>query len=133
MAVACLAFAVAILSGCEGSSSSLVSPTVQDISGSELETLLDGPNAPVVVDVRSSTDFESGHIPGSVNIPLSELPERLHEVNDERAIVCVCAGGFRSAQAAQILAAAGVETVYNLEDGLRSYEGPWEPDCPSCG
>jgi hypothetical protein len=55
-----------------------------------------------VIDVRHPHEWEAGRIVGSVHLPLAQLAGRLGEVNRERAIVTVCRGGPRSAQAAAL-------------------------------
>jgi rhodanese-related sulfurtransferase len=129
-----VAVASVLLAGCDGSSLSNLGPTtIQEVSSAEVEAMLDGPEPPVVLDVRSAAEYEAGWIPGSVNIPLDELPARLNELDPETPVVCVCASGYRSGEAAQILALAGFDAVMNLEGGIRRWNGDWEPDCPSCG
>ena len=123
-----------VMVGCGGSSqSALRSPTVQDISENELQTLMDNSEPLVVLDVRTPEEFEAGHIPGSVHIPLDQLADRAGELDPNVPVACVCASGFRSVQAAEILVAEGFPTVLNLEGGLRHWNGDWEPDCPVCG
>jgi rhodanese-related sulfurtransferase len=70
-----------------------------------------------VVDVRGPAEFAAGARPGSVNIPLSELPARLGELDRSKPVVLCCASGTRSALAAGILKSAGFGEVVNA--------GPW--------
>lgn len=42
---------------------------------------------PTVIDVRGLEEYESGHVPGAVNIPAGELPERLSEIPKDRPVV----------------------------------------------
>jgi rhodanese-related sulfurtransferase len=57
-----------------------------------------------VVDVRSVEEFNSGHLEGSINIPLQEVPERLEEFKQmEQPIILCCKSGYRSGQAMQYL------------------------------
>ena len=122
-----------IIGGCGGSSQSgLVPATVQDISAAQLQTLMDGPDELVILDVRSAAEYEAVHIPGSINIPLDELSDRLDELDSRVPVACICSAGYRSSQAAEILAEADFSTVLNLEGGLRDWNGDWEPECPVC-
>jgi rhodanese-related sulfurtransferase len=66
-----------------------------------------------LVDVRSPGEFASGHAPGSVNIPLSELDSRVKELDPDRWVVVACASGSRSAMAAQRLRRLGFRQVMN--------------------
>lgn len=66
-----------------------------------------------LVDVRTTSEYASGHIEGSVNIPLADLAARLGELDLGRPIVVHCASGSRANQAATVLCDAGY-TVHNL-------------------
>lgn len=124
---------IVIFSGCGGSSQAGLQPTpVENISGAELQALMASQEPLVILDVRTATEYEAGHIPGSINIPLDQLSSRLGELDPNIPVACVCSGGYRSGQAAQILAAAGFSSVMNLERGLASWDGPLQPDCPVC-
>ena len=72
-------------------------------------------NSPIVVDVRTSEEFQTGAYPGAFNIPLDEIKERLEEFGDnaEREIVVYCASGGRSAYAQRILMQVGYMNVKN--------------------
>ena len=56
-----------------------------------------------IVDVRSSSEFMGGHVAGSINIPLQEIPKRLAEFKKMEKIILCCASGNRSEQATQFL------------------------------
>lgn len=63
-----------------------------------------------IIDVRTPMEFAGGHVAGSVNIPLNEIPERMNEIRSmEQPIVLCCASGMRSGQATGFLNANGVE------------------------
>jgi glyoxylase-like metal-dependent hydrolase (beta-lactamase superfamily II)/rhodanese-related sulfurtransferase len=62
--------------------------------------------APRVLDVRRVDEYGGGHVPGALHIPLHELPRRLGEV-PAGPLAVICAGGYRSAIAASMLARAG--------------------------
>lgn len=117
----------ALFAGCGGSSSGTSPVLLTNISATQLETMLAGPQPPVVLDVRTTAEYDAGHIPGSVNIPLSELAARVGELNPSDPVVCVCASGMRSVPAGQALLNAGFRSVYNLEDGLGTWHGIWVP------
>ncbi len=68
----------------------------------------------VLIDVRTPQEFNSGHIDGAINISVETLPQRLAEIPRDQAIVVYCRTGNRSATAAQILASAGYNTIYDL-------------------
>ncbi len=62
-----------------------------------------------IVDVRSRGEFMGGHVAGSINIPLQEIPERMDELKQMKSIVLCCASGNRSAQATSFLKAQGLQ------------------------
>jgi phage shock protein E len=62
-----------------------------------------------IVDVRTPAEFAGGHVTGSVNIPLQEIPARLAEIKKMGNIVLCCASGNRSGQAMTFLKQKGIE------------------------
>lgn len=68
----------------------------------------------VILDVRSKAEFASGHIRGAINIPVSELPQKLSRLPDKRKpVVTCCASGVRSSSAVAILKSSGYVNVFN--------------------
>ena len=67
-----------------------------------------------LVDVRSKAEFSSGSAPGSLNIPLDELNQRLSEIPADKPVVLACASGARSGMAASFLKSQGYAEVYNI-------------------
>ncbi|MGZ3862522.1 MAG: rhodanese-like domain-containing protein [Bacteroidia bacterium] len=61
-----------------------------------------------VVDVRSTGEFSGGHVAGSINIPLQEIPSRLEEFNQMKHVILCCASGNRSGQATSFLKQKGI-------------------------
>ena len=68
---------------------------------------------PVVVDVRTQREWDGGHVPGAVHIPMSDVEGRLAELEPYRAgdVYLICQSGGRSGRVAETLAAAGFSTV----------------------
>lgn len=83
----------------------------------------------LVLDVRSRDEFATGHLPAALNIPHTELRDRLDEVTDAaggRPVRVLCASGVRSAIAHRVLAQAGFDSA-SLSGGsltLRAALGP---------
>jgi len=75
----------------------------------------------VVLDVRGRSEWDAGHMPGAVHIPLAELPARLPEIPAGRPIAVHCQGGGRSAIAASVLRAAGASPVANVTGGFEAW------------
>jgi rhodanese-related sulfurtransferase len=64
-----------------------------------------------LIDVREEWEYEDGHVPGAVNIPLGQLPDRLSELRREVIVTVICQSGGRSMRAADFLVANGIEAV----------------------
>ena len=60
-------------------------------------------NESMIVDVRSGTEFASGHIPGAVNIPMEQIESRLDDLGSKQPIVLVCQSGKRASIVADLL------------------------------
>jgi phage shock protein E len=65
-----------------------------------------------VIDVRSRDEYSSGHIKGSVNIPLQELSRQLNKIKKEKPVIVCCASGMRSSSAKDLLRSKGY-VAYN--------------------
>jgi rhodanese-related sulfurtransferase len=66
---------------------------------------------PTLIDVRESDEFAAGHAPGAINVPLSELNSRVHEVPTDGSVHIICQAGGRSARATEFLTANGVYAI----------------------
>jgi rhodanese-related sulfurtransferase len=65
-----------------------------------------------IVDVRTPEEFMGGHVAGSVNIPLQEIPQHLDKIKHLKApLILCCASGGRSGQASRFLEQQGIECV----------------------
>ena len=78
---------------------------------------------PILVDVRTPGEFGGGHVPGAVNIPLDQLPNRLAELESYKGgeVHLVCRSGGRSGRAAQLLAGEGYQAV-NVAGGTLAWQ-----------
>lgn len=81
-----------------------------------------------VLDVRPGDEFAAGHLPGALNIPLSELDRRLGEISADREIIAYCRGPWcvLSFEAVAALRARGF-TVHRLEDGYPEWQAAGLP------
>ncbi len=75
----------------------------------------------LIIDIRSESEWESGHIAGSINIPLTQLGKRLAEIPREKAAVAHCQGGYRSSIAVSLLEKQGYENVFDLVGGYKAW------------
>jgi len=74
----------------------------------------------LLLDVREDAEFELGHAPGAMHIPLGEIPDHVEDLPKGRQIVAVCRSGGRSARAGQFLLEQGFDVV-NLEGGMTAW------------
>jgi ArsR family transcriptional regulator len=81
-----------------------------------------------VLDVRPEDEFALGHLPGAINLPLSELEKRLADLDPDREIVAYCRGPYcvLSYEAVAMLRARGFK-VRRLEDGLPEWRAAGLP------
>lgn len=77
-------------------------------------------NGGVLVDVRDEMERDMGYIEGSINIPLSEIRDRLNELDQNKKVYVTCQVGLRGYLAARILSENGFEAI-NLDGGYRTY------------
>jgi rhodanese-related sulfurtransferase len=73
-----------------------------------------------VIDVRTDEEWRDGHLAGARHLTLNELTAAAETFDEDRAVVFVCAGGSRSAMAADAFRTAGFE-AYSLEGGLKAW------------
>jgi hydroxyacylglutathione hydrolase len=76
-----------------------------------------------VLDVRNRTEFEAGHLPGALHIPVGHLEERFAEIPRDRPLVVQCQSGGRSAIACSVLQRLGVTSLTNLSGGFLAWQG----------
>ena len=95
------------------------------LSAAELRRRLEGQEPIVVLDVRPAADYagEIGHIDGSLNIPLDQLPARLSELDPfrDRPLAVICRTNRMSAQAVALLESAGFRKAMLVTDGMLAW------------
>ena len=97
------------------------------LTPAEAASLLDGPDAPLLIDVREEAEWNEVHIPGALLIPLSQFVARQSEIPEGRALIMQCRSGGRSSQAALALRTAGRTNVANLAGGITDWEAAGLP------
>ena len=76
-----------------------------------------------VLDVREDKEVQDGMIPSARRIALSELPNRLGELQGEKGpVITYCRTGVQAHRACRILAREGVAPVYNLKGGISAWQ-----------
>lgn len=90
----------------------------KNISNHEAERLIK--NGATVVDIRDAKDFGVSHIPGALNISITDLNSLY--LDKTKNIIVVCSHGIRSMAAAEELTELGYTNVYNLKSGYDNYK-----------
>ena len=96
---------------------------IQSMTVAELKSMMAGDHPPTLVDCREPGEWEQGHIPGATLIPLSELDQNIHTLEDKKSlpVILQCRSGKRSLKACQFLSKNGFENLYNLEGGILAW------------
>ncbi|MDR2422881.1 MAG: FAD-dependent oxidoreductase, partial [Deltaproteobacteria bacterium] len=97
----------------------LVKGLVKQFHWDEVDKLAENKGAQLV-DVRGAGEFEKGHLPGFVNVPLKTLRENVSKLDPQKPIYLNCEAGLRSYYAARILIQNGFDAYY-LSGGYRLY------------
>ncbi len=95
--------------------------SIDRITAVALSEQLGLPGEPLVVDVRTEKEWASGHIQGSMNVPLNHLRERIVQIPLDRPVVIHCQSGYRSAAACSILKDCGIKTLQDLVGGFKAW------------
>lgn len=99
--------------------------SIIQISAQNLQKKLQNEAKLLLLDVREQDEFEFAHIKGSQHIPLSQIPQRLSEIDSSQGCVVICHHGIRSQQVAAFLLDSGFSNLYNLRGGIEA----WSVDC----
>ena len=90
-------------------------PNVEHVSAEEAITLAQGES--ILVDVREGWEWDLGHAPEAINLPMSQLEERHAELPMDATLLVVCHSGMRSMRATAFLRAEGIDAV-NVVGGM---------------
>ncbi|RZP29213.1 molybdopterin-synthase adenylyltransferase MoeB [bacterium] len=101
-----------------------------DVTVEELKLFIDKKDGVFLLDVREPQEHQICSIPGSVLIPLGELPKRISELGGHEDVVVHCKSGARSAKAVKILSDAGFKKVRNLSGGILRWIDVVDPSLP---
>jgi adenylyltransferase/sulfurtransferase len=106
-------------------------PTSMDaLTSKELKAELDRGDQVVIVDVREPQEYQINRLPGSILIPLGDLPKRYVELDPNANIVTQCKSGVRSAKAQDFLRSKGFTRVRNLTGGVLGWIDQVDPSQP---
>ncbi len=90
------------------------------ITAEELKAMIRSGETVTLIDVRTPEEYEGGHIPGAILMPLSEIVKE-DDLPYEGTIVIYCRSGKRSARARSVLAGRGVEGLLDLSGGIKAW------------
>ncbi|HEV2352280.1 MAG TPA: molybdopterin-synthase adenylyltransferase MoeB [Terriglobia bacterium] len=103
---------------------------VPEITAPEVKKMMDEKKSFVLVDVREPHEFQICRIPGSILMPLGDVPKRMQELNSADEIVVHCRSGMRSAQAVDFLMKSGFRKIHNLKGGVLAWSDEVDPAMP---
>jgi hydroxyacylglutathione hydrolase len=104
----------------------LPTATLEQIAASELRDSA-ARQSMRIVDVRTPREWRAGHLEGSINIPVGEIPARARELAGDAAVATICEGGYRSTLAASLLAHEGVAHIVNITGGMAAFRSVETP------
>lgn len=97
---------------------------VTGIDAAEIQSLAKkAPKSIIILDVRTSGEFIMGRIPGSLFMPMREVPGRMRELPRDKKIIVVCTSGARSGAVADYLVRNGYPDVRNYTGGIADWVG----------
>lgn len=79
----------------------------------------------IVLDVRTASEFQGGHIDGAVQINFykNDFRQQIEKLDKTKPVFVYCAAGGRSGSATSILAEAGFKQVFDLQGGMNAWRG----------
>lgn len=99
---------------------------VEEVSPEEVKQRIDDGDDVRIVDIRPESEYERGHIPGAVNIPMNRLPAEIDRHDWDGDVVVACPIGKSSVQAAKLIGSyEGVEDAGAVTSMAGGYEA-WE-------
>jgi adenylyltransferase/sulfurtransferase len=101
-----------------------------ELTSLELKQRLDRGDRLTIVDVREPNELQINRIPGSLHIPLGDIPKRYNELDPAAEYVMQCKSGVRSGKAADFLRSVGFKRVLNLKGGILDWIDKVDPSQP---
>ncbi|WP_415972039.1 rhodanese-like domain-containing protein [Rhodococcus sp. 077-4] len=79
------------------------------------------PESAVLLDVREDDEWQAGHAPDAVHIPMGDIPSRAGEIDNQSEVYVVCKAGGRSARVVEYLNRVGYDAV-NVDGGMLAWQ-----------
>jgi sulfur-carrier protein adenylyltransferase/sulfurtransferase len=103
---------------------------VPEVTPEALKAELASPDPPLLVDVREPEEWAISRLPGALEIPKAQLPQRVDELTHARSLVVFCRSGGRSAEATRTLLDLGFSHVRSLKGGINAWAERIDPSLP---
>ncbi|BBW99810.1 sulfurtransferase [Mycolicibacterium moriokaense] len=100
------------------------SDSVPQADIADVPTTLD--DSVILLDVREDDEWQRGHAPGALHIPMGQIPDRIDEIDSSATLYVTCMGGGRSQRVAQYLAQNGYSPI-NVSGGMLAWAGAGRP------
>jgi rhodanese-related sulfurtransferase len=94
----------------------------KDVTVEEAQYLIDSNPDLIVLDVRTPSEYEDGHLEGAINVPVDDLEERLGGLNPGEEFLVYCRTGNRSTRAVKLLEENGFNKVFHMNEGVVTWE-----------
>lgn len=92
-----------------------------DVTVEQAKQLIEENSRLVILDVRTVSEYDDGHIEGALNIPVQEIEGRLDELSKNDEILVYCRTGNRSFTAIEIMNADGFTKIYHMNRGITAW------------
>jgi len=76
----------------------------------------------MILDVRTNKEYENGHIPGAIHVPLSDIGDKIKKIKKDKELVVYCQSGNRSIWAIKRLMGMGYKNLFNLKGGYHAWK-----------
>lgn len=113
-----------MVTGCaaDGKNEQTVNPV--DLSIEETKELIESQEDLLILDVRTTEEFNQGHIEGAQQISVDDLKDRVQELEDykDKSVLVYCRSGNRSSKAVNILLDNGFSNIYHMSEGFMNWK-----------
>jgi|SRR5579875_1964308 hydroxyacylglutathione hydrolase len=99
----------------------------------ELAKQLQNGIVPTVLDVRTDSEWNAGHIDGAIHIHGGQLQDRFAEVPRDKPVTIICGTGYRASIAASFLKREGYEGITNVVGGMTAWKAAGLPTTTDTG
>lgn len=120
-----LIFAVSTIIACQSAATNDAASTknsaeIKQVSVQQTSEAVSKENVQFV-DVRTAEEYQGGHAPKAVNMPLDSFEKEFAKLDKEKAVYVICQTGRRSQKAAEMLKTADFKNIYNVTGGTSAW------------